>query len=463
MGRIKHHTGRNKSTPWKVITKHRGTRRLHFHIIYISTAKNWGFNSKLGQAIRAGQYKCSAIACIRCLLEYITSGDDRTTLRQVLTSNDEKIAKCATHAFRGGADRSIDGANAGAERGDLISRIQGAASTNTERRMVTSPTGTNESLRSEGSQHVIGEQGNNAVGVESFGLSRRESNNTARNTFVNRQNQQLVLFLLENQAFSEGEAQKLLCETPEGITIQFNRHFVERLGTALSISKTLVFSESAQQRIERTKTVQLKRDPEANTISTIKTGSENLAHLLQENNINPFEFAQYTRWHFHKMTQKKNNLFFKGPPSTGKTMVMESLVEMQFNYERLTGLTPNSPFNFSALVHKNACFMDECKLTDNQFEQWKLLAGGQPMSTDIKYKSRHDIKDCVLYTASNYPITMYTSVMEADEAVNTRTIQFNFYKHLPERFKLNAFIWEHFWKEYMYPEENDDLNYPRVM
>lgn len=101
------------------------------------------------------------------------------------------------------------------------------------------------------------------------------------------------------------------------------------------------------------------------------------------------------------MTKKKNNLFFHGPPSTSKTMVMESLVNMHYNFERLTGLPPGSSFNFASLLHTNTCFMDECKLTENQFEQWKLLAAGQPMCTDNKCKNRHNITNCVLYTASN--------------------------------------------------------------
>lgn len=86
--------------------------------------------------------------------------------------------------------------------------------------------------------------------------------------------------------------------------------------------------------------------------------------------------------------------------------------------------------------------MDECKLTDNQFEQWKLLAAGQPMSTDVKYKNRHDITNCVLYTASNYPITAYLTTADTQEAVRTRTIQYNFHKN------THYFKWEEFWKQF---------------
>lgn len=132
-------------------------------------------------------------------------------------------------------------------------------------------------------------------------------------------------------------------------------------------------------------------------------------------------------------------------------MIMESLVQLHYNYTRLTGLSPNSSFNFASLVHANACFMDECKLTDNQFEQWKLLAAGLPMSTDVKYKNRHDIENCVLYTASNYQIGDYLTTMEFRDAITERTIQYDFMKKT-DWIHMNAFVWEEFWKKYNYNE-----------
>lgn len=161
-------------------------------------------------------------------------------------------------------------------------------------------------------------------------------------------------------------------------------------------------------------------------------------------------FAYMTKRHFYGKTRKKNNLFFRGPPSTGKTMIMESLVQMHFNFERLTGLSPSSSFNFQSLLHSNAVFMDECKLTENQFEQWKLLAARTPMATDVKYKSRHSITNCKLYTASNYPIELYVSVPEAKEAIDTRTIEFVFNDKIShsDYFFVTALAWEKFWQKY---------------
>lgn len=120
-------------------------------------------------------------------------------------------------------------------------------------------------------------------------------------------------------------------------------------------------------------------------------------------------------------------------------MIMNSLVECHFNYCRLTGLTPNSSFNFSGLLHCNACLMDECKLTENQFEQWKMLASKVPMSTDVKYKDRCDIQNCILYTCSNYPIEMYCKVPMAKQAID-------FVWRLTGFANIPPHIWEKMWK-----------------
>lgn len=181
-------------------------------------------------------------------------------------------------------------------------------------------------------------------------------------------------------------------------------------------------------------------------VETLTQGQAYALNLfLEDNGIEMFEFLKVTYEHFTGQAGKKNNLFFMGMPSTGKTMIMESLVRLHYNFSRLTGLTPGSSFNFSSLLHTNACFMDECKLTDNQFEQWKLLASGSPMATDIKYRERHNITNCRLYTCSNYPINMYTMVPESANAIETRTTTFVFTKVIRDYIKLSSFTWQYMW------------------
>lgn len=90
-------------------------------------------------------------------------------------------------------------------------------------------------------------------------------------------------------------------------------------------------------------------NPHSNDDKEIETSVANLKTLLTLNCINIKKFAQITKDHLFQKTKKKNNLIFYGPPSTGKTMIMSSLVSTHYNYERLTGLTPGSSLDFSSL------------------------------------------------------------------------------------------------------------------
>lgn len=138
-------------------------------------------------------------------------------------------------------------------------------------------------------------------------------------------NNQLVLQLCEHRAFDEAEAQRVLCATPEGIAVEFTKKFGERITTAISISRILVFSERPEQRIERCKSLPLKTDPECGTQENIMKILHKFETFLFHNGFYIKEFATITQKHFFGLTNKKNNLFFLGPPSSGKTMIMESL------------------------------------------------------------------------------------------------------------------------------------------
>jgi DNA replication protein DnaC len=161
----------------------------------------------------------------------------------------------------------------------------------------------------------------------------------------------------------------------------------------VSIARILVFQKTDEERLNMAIEYSQKNTPELNTDEAVNEQLEYLTYILKLNEIDVLKFSKDTYNHFRGKLGKVNNIFFYGQPSTGKTTIMQSLVECHFNYTRLTGLNPNSTFNFSSLLHTNACFMDECKLTDNQFEKWKLLASNSPMSTDIKYKESHDVQE----------------------------------------------------------------------
>lgn len=448
----KHRICNTNRSPWKIISKHKNTRWPHYHIVYISRNKAWGHNSRFGTTIRQFEHKVTKITCIACLLVYLSPNDDREEYRNILTEEDKRAFRCVAHSLGLNIESRQESPQynpAHSERGNRLPSEQRSALHQIDQRMVETDSETDEILPHMGqfrrmeSEQIFSESNLQQGGNQQYGVPK-----TGRFREYCEANNELVLQLCEQRAFDEAEAQRVLCSTPEGIAVQFTKKFGERLRTAINISRILVFQEEPDKRIERCKRLQLKQNPEMETREQIESTVLKLEYILIQNQINLQDFATITEHHFYGRTNKKNNLFFIGPPSTGKTMIMESLVQLHYNYERLTGLTPGSSFNFCSLVHTNACFMDECKLTDTQFEQWKLLAAGQPMATDVKYKNRHTIHNCRLYTASNYPIEMYANAPEATEAIQTRTFTFRFLRHQKEYFFCNAFAWLEFWKKH---------------
>lgn len=443
-----------RKSPWKLFCDHKqgcGTRRRHWHIIYISRSKQWGYNSELGRIIRTGQHKCESITCVACLVQYLSTDGGRTIIKNVLSRDNYDGCKCSFHSVEGVHERR---APSGSDypnsqgRGGALGE-QGNAPTVGLEGMGQGTSNADAMLHAEGGRRVECEQAHSSFGEEPPPGTRRFGIDTCRNPGTDYiSNGKLVLLFVDKRCFTAGDGERVLTQTPEGIEFMFARNAGERIKTATNIAKILVFQETLKKRMERAKKFQLLADPEIQNEQLIDEHLARLKMLLEDNNIDVMEFAIVTFKHITNQLGKKNNLYFHGPPSTGKTMIMESLCDVNFNVSRLTGLTPNSQFNFSSVYNTNACFMDECKLTDNQFEQWKLLAGGSKMDTDIKYKDRLMIVDCRLYTASNHQLGLYVQTEGANKAIKERTTQFDFFKPVKDYFFCSVFVWEKLWKTY---------------
>lgn len=431
--------------PYKLIAVHTGTRKRHWHIIYVSPNKQWGYNSRLGRAIRTGHYKTSSISCISCLREYVYNGNGRQVVQDLFTEKSVKDCECAEH--RCGVASKNRWTTKGyetqcSEGGASISDGEGDSFGERNTGLVDTD------IQASGSE-VYDEDGNGGeAGFKKRKTVRGREGDEHNECYGNGEylcrDSDIIVHLCKNGAFTEAEAMAVFSKRPEGIKILCTKQYAEKVRTYIHIARVLVFQESIKQRFERAKTKY------AETLG-LEYDEENIIKLntlLANNNIDRERFLRNTYGHFIKRGGKRNNLFFIGPPSTGKTMIMNSLVFCHYNFCRLTGLIANSSFNFSGLLHTNACLMDECKLTDNQFEQWKMLASGMDMSTDVKYKDRCDVKNCVLYTCSNYPIEMYCNVPMAAEAVMSRTITYELVKKCDMFFNLSPQCWETMWGEY---------------
>jgi hypothetical protein len=443
-------TSSRLQSPWKLVAVHYGTNKPHWHIIYISTARQWHSFSNLGKSIRKYPYKVSRVSCLACLRKYIYNGNGRQILLDICTGENLYACKCAFHSFNLASNSEWNQKELEDEcssRGNLASDEQSTTSSMGNDNLGNATVEADNIETAEGGGYVQPEQNMPT-------RHKRENNEKSGQPYYRRGTKSLyndsglVFLFTEKGIFNEGDAAEILSRSAEGISFLLHPRTFDRIRGATYIARILVFQENIRKRFKKAKAKALEECKEADDKTNIETAVRNIEHFLSLNNVNIQYFAETTYKHLTGQLKKKNNLFFVGPPSTGKTMLMDSLVKCNFNYTRLTGLVPGSSFNFSNLLHCNACFMDECKLTDNQFEQWKLLAGRSPMSTDVKYREKHYVKDCTLYTASNYPIDMYCTVPDSKQAIQSRTTEFVFLKTLNERFDVTPFAWEEFWKKY---------------
>lgn len=377
-------------SPWKLAVLHTGTLNVHWHFIYISSHAHFKTSSRLGEDIFNCKNKIQNVKCLRCLRNYLYSGNGRLVIVDN-TSNDTKdVVLCEEHLKQ-------------AEDGIIH---------------------------------------NNESEFEDDNLLRSVISNTSKSIYFS--NHELMDMFLENRAFTDSSARLVLSKTNQGRNFLFKTKVNDTIKTAISTCKLLVFQETAKERLDRAKKYYIQ----CHGNRCYENDLKKLHAWVLNNNIGVNHFANVTYKHFHKMTGKKNNLFFYGPPSTGKSMIMESLVACHYNFTRLTGLVDNSPFNFSSLIHANACFMDEIKLTESHFEQWKLIAGGLPCSTDVKYHEKSDIVNCTMYTSSNYEIGAYCKVQDCSSAIQERTFTFNIYSVCKEFFQPSPHVWEMFWEKY---------------
>lgn len=379
-------------SPWKLVVCHTGTKNVHWHFIYISSHSSFKNNSKLGKDIFYTKNKIQKINCIQCLYNYLHSGGGRQIIVDNMTDKYKYLLICEKH-FNDLQDKvSFYGKENEYEEENLLRSIV--------------------------------------------------ASDVKKTNSIYYSNNELIELLIANRAFNESSARISLSKTLQGRNFMFKPKSNDTIKIAIQTAKIMIFQETPLERLKRSKIYFEKIYGVQNYMEQLN----NLNTWLECNNIDKEMFAIITFKHFMKETGKKNNLFFKGPPSTGKSMIMQSLVSCHYNFTNLTGLIESSPFNFASLIYSNACFMDEIKVTDNHFEQWKLIASGQSCTTDVKYQEKCDISNCVLYTASNYDINMFCTVPHSKEAIEERTFTFEIQFPCKTHFTLSPNVWQIFWE-----------------
>nr|QTE04053.1 MAG: nonstructural protein 1 [Turdus hortulorum parvoviridae sp.] len=153
-------------------------------------------------------------------------------------------------------------------------------------------------------------------------------------------------------------------------------------------------------------------------------------------------------------SDKQNCIWVWGPSNTGKTTLMESLVNIYFPSS--VGKPDNnvrSNFPFNNCVGKRLIFWEEPYITPENIENVKCLMSGSTFAADVKYQSNLEIeKTPVLVTSNKVP---WAGLVD-QTVMRSRCFSFKLATHLSEEWlKDNATVmfpfvkndWEMFFAE----------------
>lgn len=165
--------------------------------------------------------------------------------------------------------------------------------------------------------------------------------------------------------------------------------------------------------------------------------AKTIISILMLNDINWREFTMNVNLHAKCMTGKKNCFAIIGRPSTGKSAILESIIKCHWNYVRLNSFSRFNTFCWQELIGANAGFMDEIHVDGPQFETWKLIAAGQDVAVDVKYKGKGTVKRTPLYVASNGEIHQYAiECTDRVTATAARCFRYDFRATIPVKTDL---------------------------
>lgn len=181
---------------------------------------------------------------------------------------------------------------------------------------------------------------------------------------------------------------------------------------------------------------------------TAEDSAKSIISILMLNNIDWRTFVRNVYLHATSQTGKKNCFCIIGRPSSGKSALLESIIKCHWNYVRLNSFSRYNNFCWAELIGANAGYMDEIHVDGMQFETWKLIAAGQDVSVDVKYKGKGTIRRTPLYVASNGEIHQYAvECIDRVLATETRCYRYDFMHDIPVKTDklINPCAWKLLW------------------
>ncbi len=125
-----------------------------------------------------------------------------------------------------------------------------------------------------------------------------------------------------------------------------------------------------------------------------------LEMLLQENNIPVVNFLTWFIMIIDKKLPKINTFVIKGPPNTGKSMLINLLLQ-GYPQARISRQGELTPFYLQNLVSKPIGIFEEPRILPTTADDMKLLFGGEPLEVQVKNSDSEKLTRKPIFITSN--------------------------------------------------------------
>nr|QVW56845.1 MAG: putative nonstructural protein NS1 [Tarsiger cyanurus ambidensovirus] len=107
---------------------------------------------------------------------------------------------------------------------------------------------------------------------------------------------------------------------------------------------------------------------------------------------------------------KKNTMFIRGPPNSGKTFFIDSVSAFYINVGHIGNFVRGDHFPLNDAVHRRLNIWNEPSIMPSAYDTVKMLAAGDPCPANVKYQGHSVITRTPLFITGNTSIFPDTEV-----------------------------------------------------
>lgn len=147
-----------------------------------------------------------------------------------------------------------------------------------------------------------------------------------------------------------------------------------------------------------------KHVPDSDKYETAERSFHIFISWCEDQKIELFSFIETVVKVLDRVEPKLNCLLFHGPTNGGKTVIISNPLTELCQFVGLVGRrNTQSAFSWQELPNKRLIALNECVINPGEEEDMKLLYGGEPVKTDVKYGGQVTIDRTPIILTCNKP------------------------------------------------------------